>query len=776
MWYCFCESADTYDASGRIDNALAHDTPGPQLETPTKTNPPASADGKSNGIRGDLAGGLAAAMIALPHALGNGALVFLPLGVVHLHLGISAGLSAAIVGALISTLFGHPRYQVLSGSTTTSVILASLVATLATNPVFMGGDGLRVDQITAMVFVAVFLGGVVQLFFALFRLGRALKFIPQPVLVGFMCGVALQLFLQQLKPLLGIGAEVPLHQLPMHLHEIQPWSVAVGAVTIIVALRLRQLPTRLPATMIAMVAGMVIFAVLRGSGVPGDVLGAFYGSVLSNSPVPVFLLHEWGEIWGQVWVDVCVTAMLIATAGAVLTLLSAAVLDAATGSKQEGDRTILTQGVSNIFSAALGGIFVGGANVMSLANFQNGGRTALSGITLSLIFVGILFGGGVAFNFVPVAALAGIMIVVALNILEDLHTDLGFRAHGSKTFANWRSANTAIIFLVGATTAFVNIVAAAIIGVIASSILLVARISATNIYRLSDGKSRSSIKARAAAQRGYLHGQGGSIGIVELSGYIFFGTAAKIRAEIEHFAVGRRVIILDFRRVYDAEANGMRELMVLARSLEGRGILLALSHVGDQLSAGLFLGEPHGNKTETPRLLFEDLDAALEWAEEELLVGAGKHIEASAEIALNRAELFEEFDDVEMACLQTMLRREELAKGRVIFREGDIGDRLFVITRGEVSINFRVAGISRLKRLAAFGPGMSFGEMALLEGKSRSADASVISEAVVFSLDAVAFSKLQTEHEVIAFKIVKGLARQLASRLRNTTEQLRGSN
>lgn len=89
---------------------LVHDNPGPQLETPTEANPPASSGGKSNGIRGDLAGGLAAAMIALPHALGNGALVFLPLGVVHVHPGVSAGLSAAIVGALISALFGHPRY------------------------------------------------------------------------------------------------------------------------------------------------------------------------------------------------------------------------------------------------------------------------------------------------------------------------------------------------------------------------------------------------------------------------------------------------------------------------------------------------------------------------------------------------------------------------------------------------------------------------------------------------------------------------------------------
>lgn len=228
--------------------------------------------------------------------------------------------------------------------------------------------------------------------------------------------------------------------------------MAVGAVTITAALLVQRLSVRLPATMIAIVAGMATFAVLRESRGPGEVLSAFHGNFISNSPLPVLLQCGWGGIWSQVWVDVCVPAVLIATVGSVLTLLSAVILDAATGSNQDGDRTLLTQGMSNICSAAIGGIFVGGANVMSLANFQSGGRTAFSGITLSLIFVGILFGGGAVFNFLPVAVLAGIMIAVVLNILEDLHRVLGFRAQGGNMFGSSINANTAIIVLVGATT------------------------------------------------------------------------------------------------------------------------------------------------------------------------------------------------------------------------------------------------------------------------------------------------------------------------------------
>ena len=122
------------------------------------------------------------------------------------------------------------------------------------------------------------------------------------------------------------------------------------------------------------------------------------------------------------------------------------------------------------------------------------------------------------------------------------------------------------------------------------------------------------------------------------------------------------------------------------------------------------------------------------------------------------------------------MQRVEVLKGMMLFKEGDAGDRLFVITRGEISINLRLAGTSRVQRLATFGPGMVFGEMALIEGKPRSADANVISDAIVYSLDTPAFDQLRTEHAQIAFKLLRRLTSQLASRLRVTSEQLRVAN
>ena len=245
-----------------------------------------------------------------------------------------------------------------------------------------------------------------------------------------------------------------------------------------------------------------------------------------------------------------------------------------------------------------------------------------------------------------------------------------------------------------------------------------------------------------------------------------------MRAEIEAYAAGRKAIVIDFRRVYDVETSGVRELIGLAASLERRGILLAFSHIGSEVAAGLAPNALRAASTTRP-LLFADMDAALEWAEEQVLALDGGRILLSAEIPVGRAELFAELTAAELAQLLSMLLREDLPTGHTLFKEGDPGDRMFVITRGEVSITLALAETARRKRLASFGPGMAFGEMSLLEGKPRSATAEVTSDATIYSFDADAFARLQRTHAAIALKIVSNLARQIAARLRIASEQLR---
>ena len=728
--------------------------------------------------RGDLSGGIAAALVALPQALGKGALVFLPLGLEHVHVGIVAGLTAAIAGGLVAALIGRPQYQISGPITSAAVISASLVATLAANPLFSSPAGLKVGTIATLVFLAVLLGGVLQVLFAALKLGRALKFIPQPVLAGFMCGVALQIVVQQVKPLLGLPADSSLSDLFNHADKIHPWAVIVGATTVIAALLSRRLSDRAPAPMVGLAAGAAAYVFLRGYagvGGMGEVLRALPENALVHSPLPAMLQLDWSSLWFGVAADVAVTALLLAIIGSVMTLLSAAMVDATTGSNQDGDRALLTQGISNICSAAMGGLFTGGTTMAVLANYQAGGRTALSGATLAAIFLGLLFAGGALLVFVPMAVLAGIMIGIAICVVDNLARDIFPRKQVRRSIDGLRAANLGIVILVGATTAFVNILAAVVIGVLAATILLVVRMSTSIVYRLSNGVSRSSLKARDVQQAACLRENGGKIGIVELGGYVFFGTVDRMRTEIEAFARGRTIVILDFRRVYEVEASGARVLQVLGKILKEQGVGVALSHVNLDEPLGLYLRESGAERSIAVERWFADLDQALEWAEDMLLESCGKPVKPTDEISLGNAELFADLDACQLETLRGLLQREVLKSGDLVFKEGDAGDKLFVITKGEVSIKLKLPGTTRLQRLATFGPGMVFGEMALIEGKPRSAEAHVMQGAIVYSLSAANFEMLRKQHPSVAFAIIGSLTRQLAARLRTTSEQLRNS-
>ena len=530
--------------------------------------------------------------------------------------------------------------------------------------------------------------------------------------------------------------------------------------------------------MVGLAAGAAVYVIFRGySGVGGmgEVLRALPEIGLVHSPLPALLQLDWSSLWFGAAADVAVTALMLAIIGSLMTLLSAAMVDAETGSNQDGDHALLTQGISNICSAAMGGLFTGGTTLAVLANYQAGGRTALSGATLSAIFLVLLFVCGALVAFIPMAVLAGIMIAIAVGVVDNLTRDILPGTHGRRSIDNVRAANFGIVVLVGATTAFVNILAAVVVGVLAATILLVVRMSTSIVYRLSNGVSRSSLKARDVKQAACLRENGEKIGIVELGGYVFFGTADRMRTEIEAFARGRTMVILDFRRVYEVEASGARVLQVLGKALKEKGVAVALSHVHLDEPLGLYLRESGAERTIAVEHWFADLDRALEWAEDALLERCGKPVRPSDEISLGNTELFADLDTRQLETLRGLLQREALESGDLVFKEGDAGDKLFVITKGEVSIKIKLPGTTRLQRLATFGPGMVFGEMALIEGKPRSAGAHVQQGAIVYSLSATNFEMLRRQHPAIAFAIIGSLTRQLAARLRTTSEQLRNS-
>lgn len=721
-------------------------------------------------VAGDIAGGFTASLVALPQALAMGTLVFIPLGQEHLHVGIGAGLTCAVAGGLVAGFTGGARYQISGPRASTSVILASMVAILA-------ATGLAASSIATLVFATVFLGGALQVVFAWLRLGQALKFIPHPVLAGFMYGVALLIFIQQARPILGLGPDVPFYTLLQNPGLIKPLAVIVALITITAALTVPRISMRIPAPLAGLIAGTFAFVLLRslfGTDSMGSVLGVVPNGVF-NWSLPGVLALDWTSLPSGTLSTMMTTAALLAVVGSIDSLLCVATIDAATGSHQSGDRALLAQGFSNFLASVGGGIFASGTTLTVISNFKSGGRTQLSGIVHSAILVLLTFVAGPLVAQIPLGVLAGIMVTIAVGVLDDWSRDLFQRIRGDATFKKEMAANLAIVLLVCATTVLVNIVAAVVIGIIAATLLLLVNMSTSIVYRVFDGNARTSLKMRPAADVQALRELGKRVGVAELSGYVFFGTADRMRNEVEALAQGRAVLILDFRRVHEVEASGARVLGMMGKSLAKQGITVALSHLRRDETMGRYLQDMGVAEAISHDRWFTDLDRALEWAEDRVLAAPHADGLQPGEIALEETTLFQGLTESEAAYLRERMVRRDYAPGSTIFTEGEPGDHLYAVTRGEVSIKIKLPGTERSQRLAAFGPGLVFGEMALLEGHSRSADAYAKHETVLWSLHADELDRIRNEHPEIALKITTGFTRQLAMRLRLTSDQLRKS-
>lgn len=745
------------------------------------TRPIAGQDAASQppSLSGDLAGGITAAMLALPQALALGTLVWLPLGAAGAHWGVAAGLLTAIIGGVVGRLTGTP-WQISGARASTAVILAGLVAWLVKQP----GLAAHPELVVLCVAASVLGGGLLQLTMAALGFGRTLKFIPYPVLAGFMFGIALVILIQQLPPLIGLPPDTAVADL---WSRMKPLALLVGLVTVFVALIVTAHAPRIPAPLAALVAGALVHWMLTGV-VGGDALGATLSAdtdardvmlpVLGTAGIDVSALSR--AVIGQV----AITALLLAVVGSIDSLLCAATIDAATGSDQDGDRVLRAQGAGNLLAAAVGGLFVSSTNIIAITNHRVGGRSMRAGLIHSLILLALLFGAGFFASYLPYAVLAGIMITLALGVAEDWWQDFVATtrgATGEHAAGHPRDAkgNLIIAVLVAATTALVNVVSAVLVGVIAATVLLITRMSSSVIHRVSDASARSSLRVRKADALAFLREHGKAIAVVELQGYLFFGSADRLKSEVEALAAGRESIILDFRRVVEIEASGARQLALLGKALSLRRVELALAHVPPDSASAAQLRDAGVADSIPTRLWFADLDRALEWAENALLDGHIDRTETSRELALERTVLLEGLDAREAATVRGLLVRETHAAGNAVFSEGEPGDRLYVLTQGEVSIDLKLAGkngggpIARAQRLAAFGPGMVFGEMALIEGKPRSADAVVKLDAVTHALTAEAFATLQHDHPDIAIKLIGNITRLLAARLRATSEQLR---
>ncbi len=726
------------------------------------------------GIGGELRGGFTSAVVALGVLLPLGLLSFAPLGPAGAAVGLQAAFAAAIFGGLVTSLVAGAPVPGSIPRTSTCLIFAGLVAKLAADPNLVGPAGADLDRIVALTSVSVALAGALQIAFGLLKLGSLIRFVPLPVLAGFMDGIAVMIAISQIPPLFGLEGPPAISR--DALAHVIPGSIALGLATWAVAWRVSRGGPRAPAALAGLLFGSAAYA-LAQLLLPDVALGGMLGSAAGGVPHPDALAPLVGDGFAALLRDhlpqLVATGAVLALIGSMDALLSAAAIDSLCATRHQPNRFLVGQGLGNVVTAAFGGVPVVFSTATSLANYRSGGRAALSGAVSVATLLAILVLGGRALAHIPVAVTAGLMLFIGLGLFDRWSRVVWrqFRAGLADHDALW---SLVVVVLVGIVTVFYGFVVAIAAGVLLSMVLFIVSMNRSLVRSIATGETRSSRRLYPPAQARVLRERGREIALVQLEGAVFFGTANRLAREVEPLAPGAKFIILDLRRVTTIDASGAMALERLLQHLHTQGARLLLAGIvpGDRHARALHAFGAFLAAADTR--WFADADQALEFAERRVLDDAGA-LPDSVEWPVETLPLFADLTADEAATLGRRLERHTLAAGEVLFREGEPGDRLYVLAQGSISIVARGLDGAPDRRLASYGPGVIFGETAMLDGGGRSASAVADTPALVHVLTRAALDELRASDPAVGGKVLYNLAREQSARLRFASATIQAS-
>lgn len=408
---------------------------------------------KFNSIRGDLFGGLTAAVVALPLALAFG---------VSSGIGPMAGLYGAICVGFFAALFGGTATQVSGPTGPMTVVMAAVFAQyMALDP----------ENGVAIAFTVVIMAGALQILFAFLKIGKYINYVPQPIISGFMSGIGFIIIILQLGPLLGAQAESntvsSLMSLPVALSSINWFTLLVGIISLLIVFFTPKKITKfIPSPLLALCVGSLLVLLLMPEN-SVSILGEI-PSGLPSLHLPTF------ELW--LLPNMLKSALILAILGTIDSLLTSLVADNITRTTHHSDKELFGQGIGNMVSGLFGGLPGAGATMRTMINVKAGGKTPLSGMFHALVLLAIALGlGGIA-SYIPHVVLAGILIKVGTDIIDWKYLK---QVHRSSR------AGVVIMFVVLFMTVFVDLILAVGVGIVAASLLFVKRQSDLQLASIS---------------------------------------------------------------------------------------------------------------------------------------------------------------------------------------------------------------------------------------------------------------------------------------------------
>jgi len=715
------------------------------------------------------------AAVAIPLAMGYGMFAFVSLGDGYFGNGVLAGLWTAMVVGIVCVVGGNPSPTVYAPRITTTFYLGLVLfglnhSTLAT--LRAGG----VPAVLAVFFGIIFLGGMFQALFGLIRLGTLIKFTPHPVMAGFQNAAALLLLLVQSSTLLGMDHSVPFARVKDHLAESHPLTLLVVAAAVLVTWNGKKIAPKIPPVLQGLAAGTVAWYALTALG-----LRALLGPVIGDIPqglITPLNLEPLRDVAGasdvlELSSLMFFAALALAFIASMDALLCERIVAGPTAPPRNSDVQLVRLGVGNMLAALCGGI-TSGLNIgPSALNKAQGGRTPLSVVVNVLVIFGTVLLLMPVLGHLPRAALSGVIVVVAIQHFDPWTIGLVKRML-TQPQARRRDLviELVIVLVVALLSVLVNIVTAVFIGILIAAAMFMLRMSRSVIHRCYHCDTVRSNKNRDSHSMALLAEHGGRVAVFELEGPIFFGSAERLAVQVRAaIAADTRAVVLDFRRINDIDSTGAGVLMQLQQGLAADGRSVRFSGMQHRLHVGTLMTDL-GVLTAIPASMqFPDVDRAIESAEDELLATLPDARNQLQDVPFESLDLLSDLQPQERETVRQFLSERKFERGEVVFREGDEGSELFVITQGHACVELRLGDAPPI-RLATFASGTTFGELALLDLQARSATVVADVPLTCYVLTRERFADMQAREPAIAVRLLVNLGRELSWRMRRANQMV----
>lgn len=520
-------------------------------------------------LKGDLFGGLTAGVVALPLALAFG---------VASGMGAQAGLYGAIFLGFFASLLGGTKTQVSGPTGPMTVVMASVVAAVK-------GD------ISSIVMV-VFLAGLFQIIFGILRLGTFIKYIPYPVVSGFMSGIGVIIIILQINPALGSPVKgspiLTIVNLGETFSNLNFMAFLVFVATLaILYLTPKKVGKIIPTPLLSLLVVTPIVAILN---LKVQTIGTIPQGIPSPI-IPKFDLHMIGVAF--------TFALSLAVLGAIDTLLTSLVADSITRTKHNPNRELIGQGIGNAIAGIFGGIPGAGATMRTVINVKTGGNSRLSGMIHAIFLLFVLLGFGKYASYVPMAVLAGILIKVGIDIID--YKFLKLLKHAPKQ-------DVLVMGVVFLLTVAIDLIVAVGVGLVLASMLLT--------YRMA---KQLNIEIAANEQQSELLGEIQSdnercVRVVKIDGPFFFGSTSKV-VDRGNELLDTKVILFDCSKIPFIDSSAVFALEDIFLTLNDKGIKVIIYANEKIISTIKNLGL---TQVIPVQHLFSDKDKAIEHAKKHL--------------------------------------------------------------------------------------------------------------------------------------------------------------